>query len=323
MSDFISTLGLEQQNIFNLTSGQAALSKLSTQLATGRLSDSLSDYSSSNAQKLMNMNGSIAERKGFLSVAGNIKTRLTAYDKSLTGIEDIAGQVNTEVLNSSTYNATQNASFATQIQGAMSQMTYYLDQKSGDRYLFAGSRYSTVPVGDITALPVPPTETQDVTSGNALPSYDTDYDPTNPHAQVPEAYVRDQVSIDSLQKVTCGVTSTQGGFQQLIMGLRWAYAATQDPTNYTADLNKARDLITQGLSAIRAIHTQVANASTTLDQTETLHNSTISDLQNQIDDIQNIDINEVAVKITTYQAQLEASYAATARMTSLSVLKYL
>jgi flagellar hook-associated protein 3 FlgL len=323
MSDFISTLGLQQINITNLVTGQSSLSLLNTQLATGKKSESLTDYSSGDAQKLMNLSTSIAQRQGFLGVTNNINLRLKAYDEALTGIEDIAALANTAALNTSTYNPEQNGSLASQIEGTMQQITYFLDQKVGDRYIFAGSRFNTVPVGDITALPVPPTETSDVTTGTVLPSYDTNYDPNNPNAQVPEAYVKDSVAIDTIQKLTYGVTSTQEGFQQLIMGLRWVYAATQDPANYEANVTKGRDLITQGLSNIRAIHTDVANAMTTLTTTSDLHTRMIDNLSGQIDNIQGVDLNEVAVKITTYQAQLEASYAATARMTNLSILKYL
>ena len=324
MSDFISTLGLEQSNVSNLTSGQAALNLLNTQLATGKKSQNLADYSSSDAQKLMNLGSSVAQRQGFLDASNNLKLRLTTYDASLTGIEDIAAQATTASLSATTYNPDTNGSFASQIKGCMQQVNYYLNQKVGDRYIFAGSRFNSAPVGDITALPVPPTETAPyVSTGSALPSYDINFDPLNPNAQVPEAYVKDQVAVDTQQKITYGVTSTQAGFQQLVMGLRYAYAATQSQANYSTYMSTAHDLMTKGLAAIRGIHTDVANASTTLDQTEALHNSTITDLKGQIDDIQKVDVNEVAVKITTYQSQLEASYAATAKMINLSILKYL
>ncbi len=324
MPEFISTIGLQQMSINNLSSGQFKLALLNNQLATGKRSQSLTDYSSSDAQQLMNLSTSISMRQGFLAVANNLKLRLTTYDKALTEIEKIAAQANSSCLSASNYNAEQNDALASQIQGFMRQVTYYLDQKVAERYIFAGTRFSTPPVGDITALPTPPTEVDPyVTAGSALPSYDTDYDPLNPDKQVPEAYIKDQVSIDTMQKITYGVTSTDPGFQKLIMGLRWAYAATQNVPNYDTYITRARDLMTAGLIEIRGVHTDVSNAATTLNKTEELHNSTINDLIGQIDNIQKIDVNEVAVKITTYQAQLEASYAATAKMTNLSILKYL
>ena len=188
MSDFISTLGLEQNNVKNLTTGQSMLNLLNTQLATGKKSQNLADYSSSDAQKLMNLSSSVAQRQGFIDASNNIKLRLTTYDKALTGIEGIAAQAGTAALNATTYNPDTNGSFASQIKGCMQQVSYYLDQKVGDRYIFAGSRFNTAPVGDITALPVPPTETAPyVTTGNVLPSYDTDFDTSNPTKPAPEA----------------------------------------------------------------------------------------------------------------------------------------
>ncbi|MDD5586614.1 MAG: flagellin [Alphaproteobacteria bacterium] len=435
MVSAISTLGLQLLSINNLTAGQSKLALLNRQLATGKKSLDLTDYSSSEAQLLMNLSNSITSRQGFLNVADTLDARIKIYDSSLTALEDIASQANSVALNSSVYNSEQNESLSMQIQGFMQQATYYLDQKVGDRYIFAGSRYGTTPVVDITTLPVPPTEVAPYTVASpALPSYDTAYSanptassttpnavsftaltagmaggnitvtltgaplggpytsytaviddgagttetydnidatgttqdfwnnlvdavnngqplaapPTNPSTLItaaalgdgsaiptdgetfalavnsdPAAWVRDQVSIDTTQKLTYGVTSTQEGFQQLIMGLRWAYAATQDQANYSTYMDTARPLITSGISGIRAIHTGVASSNTILDQTKTLHNDTINNLQGQIDNIQSVDINEIAVKINTFQAELEASYAATGKMTTLSILKYL
>jgi flagellar hook-associated protein 3 FlgL len=324
MSTVISTMGLELLNVNNLTEGQGKLSLLSQQLASGIRSKDLTDYASSEAKFLMNFNNAITTRESFLKVANTIGSRLDIYDLSLTQIEKTAAQATTAIISSSTYNSTQNEALASQIQGCLDQVSYYLNQKTGDRYLFAGSRYNTSPVSDLNALPVPPTETAPyTTTGSALPAYDVDYDSLDPNKPVPEAYVEDQVSIDSTQKLTYGVVSTADGFQKLIMGLRWAYAATQDPANYQAYMTTASGLVSGGLEDIRGLHTGVSNANSALNQTKNLHTSFIEDLQGQIDDIQNVDVTEVAVKINTYQAQLEASYAATARMTSLSILKYL
>lgn len=317
-------MGLEILNVNNLTEGQGKLSILSQQLASGIKSQDLTDYGSSDAKFLMNFNNAITTRNSFLKVANTVSSRITIYDSALTGIEDAASEAKTAITSATTYNSTQNDSLASQIQGCLDQVAYFLNQKVGDRYLFAGSRYNTIPVADLTSLPVPPTETSPyVTSGNALPSYDTDYDSLNPNKPVAQAYVKDQVSIDSTQKLTYGVVSTDEGFQQLIMGLRWAYAATQDPDNYASYMTTASDLISSGLESIRGLHTGVSNANSALTQTIDLHTTFINDLQGQIDDIQKVDITEVGVKITTYQAQLEASYAATAKMTSLSILNYL
>ena len=137
------------------------------------------------------------------------------------------------------------------------------------------------------------------------------------------AYAQDQVAIDTSETLKYGVNSNQKGFQQLILGLRFAYAATQDTTNYSADMAQASSLITSGLTAIRSIHTGVSSANTTLTQVQTAENASITSLQNQASSIQDADITTISAEITAFQVNLEASYAATAKMTSLSILKYL
>ena len=324
MVDSISTLGLQLTNASNLTSGQTLLAKLSQQLTTGTYSSNLTDYSSSSAQKLMNFNSQISQQQGFLDIITTLTPRLEVYDQALTGIEDTAGDAFTALASASTYNSSTNDALQSQIEGFMRQVSYYLNQRVGDRYVFSGTRYEEAPVTDLTALPVPPTETAPyLATGDAVPSYDRDYDAALPLAEVPEANVKDSVSIDTTQKLTYGVTSNEDGFQQIIMGLRFAYAATQDPTNYESYMETAQSLISTGLTSTRATHTDVTNAYTTLNKTKEMLSSSIGNLTSQIDDIQKVDINEVAVKITTLQAQLEASYSATAIMANLSIIDYL
>ncbi len=326
MSNSISTLGLQLVNISNLKSGQTYLSNLTEQLTTGKKSLSLTDYSASEAQKLLNLTDKISQRNGFIAASNTIDPRLQVYDKSLTSIEDVAAQIASLTTSSGTYNPETNSSTAQQLQTFMGQISYYLNQQVGDRYIFAGTRYNTPPVSDITTLAVPPTETTPYLSniaGNELPTYDTDYNSGAPTTSVPSAYVRDSVSIDTTQNLTYGITSTQTGFQQLVMATRFAYAATQDQSQYETYMTTARNLVSSGLSAIRAIHTDLAGNTTTLDNTKDLHQKLITDINSQLGDIQNVDINAVAVKISSFQAQLEASYAATGSMTALSILKYL
>ncbi|MGE4350927.1 MAG: flagellin, partial [Bdellovibrionales bacterium] len=120
-----------------------------------------------------------------------------------------------------------------------------------------------------------------------------------------------------------GVNSNEEGFQQLIMGLRFAYAATNDETNYSTYMETAMGLISDGLSNIRSSHTRVTNANTSLENTQDMITSKIDSLQTRIDNIEAVDVNEVAVKITTLQAQLQASYSAVSNMINLSILDYM
>jgi len=324
MVDSISTRGISYSSTRNLTWGQNQLSLLSKQLTTGKFSTNLSDYSTSKAQKLLNFNSTIDQQKGFGDVIVSIKPRMEVYNSAMTGIEDISAEANTALINAGTYNPETNSSFAAQIKGYMGQMEYFLNQQVGERYVFSGSRYGQAPVGDITALPVPPTETAPyLATGDHVPAYDTDYLVGAPNTNFPQANVKEQIKIDTTKTLIYGVTSNEDGFQQIIMGLRWAYAATQDQANYDTYMTTARDLMRKGQANVRATHTDSTNSYTTLLKTEENIESKVRSLISQVDKIQEVDKNEVAVKITTLQAQLQASFSAVGNMINLSILKYL
>ena len=324
MVEKISTLGLQLVSAGNLTGGQYTLSRLSQQLTTGKYSSNLSEYSSSEAQKLLNFNSKINEQNGFLSVIDTLNPRLKLYDSALSGIEDTTSTASTTILSAATYNAEDVPAMQSSIKGYLEDMNYYLNQKIGDRYVFSGTRYDQPPVisaEDILALPLPPTEVAPyVTTDPAVPSYDSDFVDALPH---PEAFVKDTVKIDTTKDLSYGVTSNDEGFQQIIMGLRWAYAATQDAANYGTYMTTARDLLNEGLSNVRSAHNDVTNAYNSINKTSSTITKNITNLKDQVDNIENVDINEVSVKITVLKAQLEASYAVTAKMIDLSILNYL
>jgi len=324
MVDSISTAGITLACSKTLSSAQTQLSKLSEQLTTGKVSLNLADYTASEAQKILNFNSETGQQTGFLSVIASIEPRMTIYDSTMTGIEDTTSSAFSAIVTAGTYNTETNATTQNLVKGALEQIEYYLNQKVGDRYIYAGSRYGTAPVTDLLALPSPPTETAPyLATGNTVPAYDADYDPLAPATAVPEANVNEAASIDVTKKLTYGVTSNEDGFQQVIMGLRFAYAATNDPTNYATLMTTARDLISTGLTNIRATHTTSTNAHATLNKTKDNITTNISNLNTQVDNLEAVNINEVAIKITTLQAQLEASYSAVSHMINLSILKYI
>lgn len=324
MVETISTLGLQLISAGNLTGGQYTLSKLSQQLTTGKYSQNLSDYSSSEAQKLLNFNSKVDEQNGFLSVINTLTPRLKTYDAALTGIEDATSTAYSTILSAATYNASNIPAMQSSIKGYLEDMNYYLNQKLGDRYVFSGTRYDVAPVisaDDILALPLPPTEAPPyVTTSPNVPSYDANFTDALPH---PEAFIKDSVKIDTTKDLAYGVNSNEEGFQQIIMGLRWAYAATQDQANYGTYMATARDLLSQGTTNVRSVHTDVTNAYNAINKTKETITANLTNLKDRVDNIENVDINEVSVKITVLKAQLEASYAVTAKMIDLSILKYL
>ncbi len=316
----ISTSGLTAQSILQIRQAQATLSDLSNQLASGKKSLSYTDFSLTDTSKLLDFSSSIDKSKSYLNIINIVSPRLKVYETSLTKLSDIATDALASV-NTTDFNSATNTSLGQQLQSYLGDVSYYLNQKVGDRYIYAGTgtRLTSAPVIDLTTLPVPPVapDTAPVTSPT-LPTSDT----AAPGSDV-QAYTHDSTNIDDSYNVTYGITSTDTGMQNLILGLRWAYAATQDSTNFTAYMATARSLLTNAVPQLRDMQAQVASNQNRLSDVTTTHNTLISELTTRADSIQGIDSAEVAAKISFTQSKLEASYSVTAKIAQLSITKYL
>lgn len=316
----ISTAGLTAQSILQIRNAQSTLSDLSNQLSTGKKSLNLADYTLTQTSSLLDYSSTIDKSNSYLSVINTVKPRLQIYDSALTKLSKLASDTLASV-NTTDFNSATNAALGQQLTSVMSDITYYLNQKVGERYIFAGtgSRLTSPPVIDLSTLPVPPVapDTAPVASP-ILPTSDT----AAPGSDI-QAYTDDSTKIDDGLNMTYGITSTDLGMQNLILGVRWAYAATQDPTNFTTYMNTARGLLTTSVQQLRDLQAYNAANQNRLTEVTAIHKTLISDLTTRTQEIQNVDSAEVAAKITFTQSQLEASYSVTARIAQLSITKYL
>lgn len=313
----ISSLGLSTQSIFQIRDLQLQLGSLSSQLASGKKSLNYADYSLTDTARLLDFSSTISKRSGYMDVINAVQPRLKVYEKSIDAIDNLGQQALQLVNTTGTASVASSTAAGVQFQGFMDDVEYYLSQKLGERYLFSGSRYSTAPLQDLTSLPVPPVETTTVSSPT-LPTYDS----AAPGSST-AAYAEETATIDEGFTITYGVSSNDPAFQKIILGMRWAHAATQDSANFGTYMGRARDLLTSGLSGLRNLHGEVVSNYNRCNDMLTLHKNLITDLNTQVDDIQRADSAEVSTKITFLQSQLQASYSVISQVTTLSLAKYL
>lgn len=317
MGSGISTISIMTQVTSALNNGQSALSNLTQQLASGVKSTDLTTYSAYESRTLVSSRNLQEKANSYLDAISSVKPRLTIYERSLSALEDVINSTQSTILNTQNASAAAQQGVGAQISGAIDQAAYYLNQKVGDRFIFSGTRFTQKPIGDIKALTNPPAETFPATSPTLPP-----YDAAGPGSDA-QAYGKDVISLDDNLRLTYGISSTESGIQNMIQGLRFAYAATQDSANYTTYMAQAQTYLKTALSEVRTLRAQVAGNVKILTDTAKSQQDTINLLQTQIDKIRNADINEVSVKINSYNAQLQASYAASSKLINLSILQYL
>ena len=170
-----STYGLNLTLTYALQQQQLLIGELDAQVATGQKYSNLTDYNPTDASTVLTAESAINQRQSYISSMQAVTTRLSVYDSTMTDIESMAqnaGQL-----------ATQNAalipknldSIEQQATNYMQNLQDDLNQQVGGRYIYAGTRYSTAPVANLTTLPAITSTTSSPTTSPALPVYDTDY----------------------------------------------------------------------------------------------------------------------------------------------------
>ncbi|MER2519377.1 MAG: flagellin [Bdellovibrionales bacterium] len=321
---YVSSLGMQILMTNSLQKEQKDLSKLNEQLSSGKKNADLTDYAPLEARQLMNFQNSVNAKDAYTSGLKSVKTRLEMYDTTLSDIESITADAKSLASQNQSYDATKIPQIKAQVENYLKQVSNDLNQKVGNRYVYAGIRYTTQPVSDdLTVLSGAPAAT--IHNDNlTLPDYDNAYVLSGTVTDA-NAYTADSVLADDNYSITYGVSSDDPSFQRLINGLRYMYRATQttDPATYQSDMNQAATMLATALQGIQGIHTAVAGNQNTINSQVTNLSDSINTLKDQVDDIQKVDLTEVSIKITLLQTQLEASYSATAKLGQLSIVKYL
>jgi flagellin-like hook-associated protein FlgL len=148
-----------------------------------------------------------------------------------------------------------------------------------------------------------------------------------PSSSIP-AWTEDTALIDSGFSVQYGITSNDPAFQKLINGLRFINAAVTagkagNTATYQSDMQQASTLLTDALAGIQSLHSQAINNQNTMKNETDLHNQNITDLKNQLTNIQQVNLTQVGTEINLLQTQMQASYSSTASIQQLSLVKYL
>jgi flagellin-like hook-associated protein FlgL len=320
----ISSLGTEMQSITSLNGEANELSTLTEQLSSGQQSDDLAGYSPDDQNQIYDLTGSIDQLNTYQTVGNLISPTTKVYDKTLTDISSIVNPVQ-QILSqdsSSTSATNSTAANASQLQSYMLEIENDLNQQSNGSYIFSGSR-SVAPVGDLTSLLSASAPSQTAATANGtLPIYDSESGGTDTTTNT-DAYDTPSAQIDTGYTLNYGISSDDPAFQNTILAISYAYAATQNPANSTSYMASAQSLLNSASTGVQQLQAQNAANSQSLSSVNTNQSTLVNDLESQLGDIQNINTTTVSTQISYLQTQLEASYSATALLTKLSLSQYL
>jgi flagellar hook-associated protein 3 FlgL len=280
---------------------QARLANLQMQQASGSLS---TDYGGlgSNSKPLLDLEASLKTSQAYADAAKSADGRVKVMYSALSSITDLLTDFRAQLtsLMSSDSTTASRAALTSAAEGYMAELASLLNTSYEGRYLFGGNATLDLPV-DLTGY-----------------SADADTASTS-YYQGDDAIAAVKISRD--QTVSYGVTANDTAFEQAFRALGIIANAAGTPDD--DQLQSSYDLIVSSLDATIAVQSKLSINAGTLERASERQADYQTVLEGTISDLRDADVTQIAVKIASYETQLQASYSAIAKLQSLSLVDYL
>lgn len=293
----VATFNQTSQVLKNALETQAKLAENQEQQSSGKIS---SDYAGlgTDASKLVELEVSIARSEASVSVAGDALTRVETTYSALGSMSDLLTSMRTEVSAVSTED--DLSGLQTAAASYLEELQSLLNTQLNGRYLFAGSNTQDAPV-DLETY-----EAADLTTT------DTSYYTGDDYTQT--------VRLSSDRSIDYGVTADTEAIEEALRAL--SYAATSD-TLTTDDMEALSELLVSAQDGIIALQSMASSDASALESYVSSENEYVASLEEMVSSISDADVAQLIVEASSYEVQLEASYAALGTIGDLSVLEYL
>lgn len=297
----VATFSMNERMLAASLQTQARMVEMQIQEASGSVS---SDYGGlgTDTRKLINLEVTLTRSKSYEKAASEAMERTEVMYDALTSVSDLLSSFRAELVALQSTDATDSArsNFVETAQGYLEELASLLNTQYNGEYLFAGGATSTTPV-DLTAFAVTDAVTFDISyyqGGSNLAA----------------------VMTGEGRNITYGVNADDVAFETAFRSLGLIAGAGSVPDDDM--LNDALELIIEAVDGTATVQGQLSVKASALERVETTQQDLQSFLETSISSIRDVDVVAVAAKLTSYETQLQASYAALAKVQSLNLLDY-
>jgi flagellin-like hook-associated protein FlgL len=175
MSGFsISNLSILQNLTTQLQNSHSKVAKLTSQLASEKKNEDLTEYSASDARTILNIQTAATEKQSYLNVIATSNNMLSAYDTTLTDLETLLTNAQNIVSANGSYSEDKASVVKNQADSYLRAITSDLNMKINGRFIYSGSRYLSQPVqADLSQLPTSTLSPTIYSDKTTVPSYDS------------------------------------------------------------------------------------------------------------------------------------------------------
>ncbi len=161
-----------------------------------------------------------------------------------------------------------------------------------------------------------------VNTAEARPG-DPGYDADNPSFYMGDS-TKLTARIDVNATVEYGITADEPGLEKLFRALFMVSDAKVTSSGMARDdLESALGLVIEAMDEIPDIRSKIGSDRLAIDQMKSRHSEFVLFAKEMISEIEDVDVAEAVARISTEQTHLEASYMLTARLSQLTLAKFL
>lgn len=300
----VGTFAMNERLLDAALRTQAKTAELGIQQASGLVS---MDYGGLGAvsKGVINLEVSVARAQSYADAATSANGRIETMYAACSSMTDLLTEMRSQI-SGATGNVDGNgAGLTATARELLEEFASLLNTQYEGRYLFAGTRTDTPPI-DISSTTYPAASSPSTAD---LSYFTGDSSKTS-------------VRIADDQTVQYGITADEPAFEKALRALNLIRNMTVSPID-SDTLNEAQDLVIESLDGVLALQSGLSLDSATMERAVSHQQDYVDFAQTLTSNLRAVDVAAVAAQMSTYQAQLEASYSAIGRIQSLSLLDYL
>jgi flagellar hook-associated protein 3 FlgL len=297
----VATFPLSDQMINGALRTEATMANLQIQEASGVQSEFLAGYGA-DTQQVVNLQVSVTRAQSYIDAATSADGKIEAMSSTMTTILNSLADLRSQLSAATITSATGTASAISTAQQMLEDIKGQLNAQYNGQFMFSGARTSTAPV-DLSTFG---------TGAGSLTTADTSY------YQGDDGIASVRVSAD--QVVSYGVTADNPAFEELMRVLKFVANST---SLSSSDITGAENLIEKTTDDLSTVQAKLGNADAQIKSAQSLQKDYQSFAQTLGTNLTGVDVAAVTAQLSTYQAQLTASFSALAKIQSLNLASYL
>ncbi|WOH79646.1 flagellin [Bradyrhizobium sp. BEA-2-5] len=297
----VATFAQSDQMISSALRVQAVMANEQVQESSGLQSEDFGGYGSG-AGRVINLQVSVTRAQSYIDAATLADSKVQVMYSAVGSVTDILTQLRSQLSAATTGSSTATASVINYARQAMAQMQGLLNTQYDGEYVFSGARTDTAPA-DLSSFD---------TGTGSLTTSDTSY--YKGDSEIASVRVSDS------QSISYGVTADNSAFEEVMRVLKFVANST---TLSSSDVSQALDLASSALDATSTVQAKLSTAASQIETASTNQSDYQNFAKTLSNDLTSVDVAAITAQLSTYEAQLTASYSAISKIQSMNLASYL